>query len=434
FPDNHLGKTYMKFPLSRSKRVCWNGHSSLQMLVFGLAAALWNPSWLSAASFELSITPTQDCYGHLVVSAPLTEKSASVLSDGWYRDADLSPAGIGHVLVYGGHITFRTGTNWKATQKKIMKLDSVPEPESHLSWESRNGDLLLIEGKQTHFVYNEQMDEPPAKTSPLYRRSGYVHPLTSPAGFVLTDDFPVDHLHQHGLFTAWVNVNVAGKQVDFWNQAKGEGTIRHQKLIDQWSNPLAAGMHARLEHIQTPTNEPEKSVLAEDWELISIPHPSLHVLEWRSTQQNLLEEPVVLNQNHYGGYAVRGPAHWLSDQNGQGCQMQTNQTADRVQGNHTRATWVAMSGLAQPGSTAQAGVALIGHPENLRAPQPVRLHPSKPYFCFCPVVEEAITLSSDDKLRARFLVVTFDGTVPVEQLQELTTEFGATFLVDSNHL
>lgn len=48
-------------------------------------------------------------------------------------------------------------------------------------------------------------------------RLNYVHPLQSPAGVVLTEDAPSDHVHQRGVYWAWRRILVDGVQVaDGW--------------------------------------------------------------------------------------------------------------------------------------------------------------------------------------------------------------------------
>ncbi len=46
-----------------------------------------------------------------------------------------------------------------------------------------------------------------------YERAGYVHPLYSLDGTVITEDFPEDHRHQHGIFTAWHQILVGDSAV-----------------------------------------------------------------------------------------------------------------------------------------------------------------------------------------------------------------------------
>lgn len=48
------------------------------------------------------------------------------------------------------------------------------------------------------------------------RRACYIHPVWGLDGEKLTDDFPRDHFHHHGVFWAWPHVNVGGGQYDLW--------------------------------------------------------------------------------------------------------------------------------------------------------------------------------------------------------------------------
>ena len=69
-------------------------------------------------------------------------------------------------------------------------------------------------------------------------RSCYVHPVWGIDGEVLTDDFPQDHVHHHGLFWAWPHVKIAGKQYDLW--IYGDIHDEFVRWICRQSGPVAA--------------------------------------------------------------------------------------------------------------------------------------------------------------------------------------------------
>lgn len=51
-----------------------------------------------------------------------------------------------------------------------------------------------------------------------YPRAHYLHPVYSPAGDTLTEDFPADHPHHRGIFWAWHQVRLDGRKVaDGWD-------------------------------------------------------------------------------------------------------------------------------------------------------------------------------------------------------------------------
>jgi len=78
--------------------------------------------------------------------------------------------------------------------------------------------LGLWDGQSPVLVYNhgmitaENVPEGDARRT----RSCYVHPLYGLSGEVLTDDFPRDHYHHHGIFWTWPHVKIDGQEYDLW--------------------------------------------------------------------------------------------------------------------------------------------------------------------------------------------------------------------------
>lgn len=57
----------------------------------------------------------------------------------------------------------------------------------------------------------------PKSLNGRFERANYIHPLYSLDGTVITEDFPDDHLHQHGIYSAWHQIIVNDKPVaDGW--------------------------------------------------------------------------------------------------------------------------------------------------------------------------------------------------------------------------
>ena len=67
------------------------------------------------------------------------------------------------------------------------------------------------------YMYRDQL---PAGADPRYVRSSYIHPLFSLEGAELTDDFPRDHPHHHGIFWTWPSVRVRGVATQTWHPAE----------------------------------------------------------------------------------------------------------------------------------------------------------------------------------------------------------------------
>ncbi|MGB7293994.1 MAG: DUF6807 family protein [Candidatus Aminicenantales bacterium] len=77
------------------------------------------------------------------------------------------------------------------------------------------GTLTVSEGKTEVLIYRYG-DQIKAGIDPRYAQSCYIHPLFSLDGRALTDDFPADHFHHHGLFWAWPVVRARGISTSSW--------------------------------------------------------------------------------------------------------------------------------------------------------------------------------------------------------------------------
>jgi hypothetical protein len=225
---------------------------------------------------------------------------------------------------------------------------------------------------------------------PAFRRSGFIHPVYDPAGGVVTDGMPPDHMHQHALMCAWVNATFEGRDVDFWNSAKHQGEVRHAALKDLCSGTVYGSFTANLEHVDLTAPGGPKTALLETWLVRVYARSGGYLFDVESSQSCACESPVTINKYHYGGMALRGAREWFGDKP---CEFLTSKGNSRKDGNHTRPRWVEMSGdLAGDLGSHESGIAVFCHPDNFRAPQPVRLHPDKPYFCFAPMVLGTFTI------------------------------------------
>jgi hypothetical protein len=92
----------------------------------------------------------------------------------------------------------------------------------------------------------------------------------------------------------------------------------------------------------------------------------------------------------------------------------TSEGKNRATGNHTRPNWVDLAGEV---SGQPAGVALLDHPANFGFPQPVRLHPNKPYFCFAPMVLDRFEIVPGQEYVSHYRFVVHDGMPDVRELE-----------------
>lgn len=293
----------------------------------------------------------------------------------------------------------------------------------NLTVEQTSSDLIVRDGPRTVLGYKIVAPPAPQGVDPVYERSGCLHPVNTPSGRTVTQLYPPDHPHQHGIFSAWVNTTYQGKPIDFWNLAGGTGRVRHQRVVSTFQDADAAGFQVDMLHTAT---QAEVDVLRERWSIcVRRLTDKAYSIDLESTQSALTEEPLTVNEYHYGGFAVRGPTSWLTAQDGwarkhpqephEASRMLNNLGSGREQGNHEHAKWVAMTGQIDG---APVTIVVLSHASNFRAPQAARLHPTKPYFCFAPCVDGSFIIDREHPYQARYRYLVMDATPDSEWLDQ----------------
>jgi hypothetical protein len=271
------------------------------------------------------------------------------------------------------------------------------------------GDLVVAVHGQTLFHYRMDRTRVPREgIPPEILRAGYLHPVLSPAGQVVTDDYPSNHAHHHGIWAPWTRTRFQERSPDFWNMHQKTGAEHFVGLDRIWSGPVHGGIEARNEMIDLSGPAPVKA-LDVHWRVTGYaidgtPRP-IRMFDLEVTHTAATADPLILPEYHYGGFGFRGAAGW----NGPGdavSYLTSEGITDRIQGNNTRARWCYVGG-ALPGGFA--GTVTLGHPGNFRAPQPVRLHPNMPYFSFVPQQLGEFSIVPGEPYVARFRFIVADG-------------------------
>src|SRR5690348_3517293 len=117
--------------------------------------------------------------------------------------------------------------------------------------------------------YNYRVHYPPPGVDSAFKRSGFIHPLWSPDGNVLTRINPKDHYHHVGIWNPWTHVLYKGKEVDFWNLGDKKGTVRFAGFINKDAGAVYAGFKALQQHVafNIPTQGDESVAMNEVWDV-----------------------------------------------------------------------------------------------------------------------------------------------------------------------
>ena len=281
--------------------------------------------------------------------------------------------------------------------------------------------LEICRGDNKILRYNHAPVPPPEGASPFYTRSGFVHPLWSPSQAVLTNIHPSDHIHHLGIWMPWTKTEFEGKEVDFWNLGKGEGTVRFVKFLSTTSGPVYGGFDAEQEHVALKTSEGEKVVLKETWDVrvynVGGPDKGYWLWDFVSTQRCVADSPLYQIKYRYGGFGFRGAAEW----EGENAAYLTSEGRTRNDGHATRARWCDMAGAIEE---KWAGVAIMSHPKNFRHPEPMRIWPSgQVFFNFAPeqLGDWTMEPGKDYVFRYRFYV--HEGKVNITNTERIWNDF-----------
>lgn len=258
---------------------------------------------------------------------------------------------------------------------------------------------------------------------PLFQRGGYIHPVRTLNGKLVTDDFPPNHLHHHGVWWAWTKTGFEGRQPDFWNMGEGKGRVEFVALDDRWSGHVHGGFTARHQFVDLTGPKPAVA-LNERWDVRiynisdTAGRESLWIFDLTSTQTCATTNALKLPEYHYGGIGLRGNWAWNGKDK---CFFLTSEgETDREKAHATRARWCDMSGRVDG---AEVGLAILCHPENFRAPQPMRVHPSEPFFCYAPQQAGDMEIAPGQPYVSRYRFVVHDGPPDKEVLERLWNDY-----------
>lgn len=149
----------------------------------------------------------------------------------------------------------------------MAAMAAVGTAAGELSAVREGKQLVIRHGEREVLRYQaEPGDFPRADIPEIYRRGGYIQSFHTPSGRLVTDDFPPEHVHHHGIWTPWTKTVFEGRTPDFWNMGDGTGRVDFVALDEVLRKDSKVGFRARHRFIDM-TAEPEKPVLEETWQV-----------------------------------------------------------------------------------------------------------------------------------------------------------------------
>ena len=125
---------------------------------------------------------------------------------------------------------------------------SAQRPDT-LRVDTADGALTISKGHHPLLTYVYKTVYPPPGIDTAYKKSGFIHPLYTPHGQILTRIQPPDHYHHYGIWDPWTHILFKGDTIDRWNIAARKGTQRFAKFASITSGPPFAEFQALQQHV-----------------------------------------------------------------------------------------------------------------------------------------------------------------------------------------
>jgi hypothetical protein len=320
--------------------------------------------------------------------------------------------------------TFLKGEVREYVLKPARKSRNKPDGKTSLE-ETEDELLISLEGNPS-LTYRKTPMLPPDNVDPIYQRSAYIHPLYSPGGTLLTNIQPPDHYHHYGIWNPWTKTYIGEREIDYWNLAKGEGTVRSRAILQTSSGPLYTSFTALHEHVDLQYSEGERTTMDEFWDIIfrmESGSSKRYQVDFTSTIRNVLQDTILFEAYRYGGGIGYRATHAWNEVNSS---VLTSEGLTRVEADGTRARWCIVEGVAKNADNSSAeqpdrsGILFLSHPLNREHPEPMMVWPSDSpegqlFFEFCPIRHKSWFIIPGNDYKLRYRMIIFDGTISPEE-------------------
>ncbi len=330
----------------------------------------------------------------------------------------------GQKLVWRINGTMAAGT-MKKFSLRIQK--GIPGEKTHLVSVVRQGNNLLVRYDDKNVLqYNFDEATVPEGASALFRRGGFIHPLWTPKGEVLTRIQPPDHYHHMGLWNPWTHTEYNGKIIDFWNLIKAEGTVKPVSITSITENPYYAGFKVLHDHVDLNgvTADGFLVILKEEWDVkVWDAGPDFRVIDFVSTFNNVTDSVFTIKEYRYQGIGMRATEKW----NDNTAHITTSEGKNKTDGNGTRARWCDINGQSVAGTS---GVIFMTNPANYNFPEPIRIWPTGTngkvedvFFNFNPAMDRDWVILPHQDYQLKYRMFLYDGSISVERAEQLWRDY-----------
>jgi hypothetical protein len=313
-------------------------------------------------------------------------------------------------------ITTGTGTGEKHLFELVQGKTRLPEV---IKASVKDGALLIHKGDQNLLQYYFKTVYPPVGVDTAYKRSGFIHPLWSPNGQVLTRIQPRDHYHHYGIWNPWTHVQYEGDTIDFWNLNTRQGTVRYANFTTVQNGSVFSEFKALHEHVVFKKNGAEKVALYEIQGVrVYAPQDNhdVFIVDFNIELNCASESPFRILEYRYAGLGWRTTEKW----DNKNSMVLTSEGKTRKDADGSKARWCIVQGQIDDD---YAGVVMMSFPTNYNYPEPLRIWPENQFnrgdmFAnFCPTKDMDWLLNPYRNYVLRYRLLVYNGRIDKEKAE-----------------
>ena len=113
----------------------------------------------------------------------------------------------------------------------VLILGAASLPAAELKVVETDEAITITRDEIPVLTYHKAEVPPPEGVDPIFKRSGFIHPVCAPNGEPVTGIHPKDHYHHLGIWHAWVKTKHGKDTPDFLNLEGKTGRVRYVQTM-----------------------------------------------------------------------------------------------------------------------------------------------------------------------------------------------------------
>jgi len=284
---------------------------------------------------------------------------------------------------------------------------------AQIKMQKKEGGILFTEDEKNVLFY--QID--PKSKDGKYERCNYIHPLWAEDGTVLTEDFPLDHLHHRGIFWAWHQVWIDNQRIgDPWEIKNFEQDVAEVEFMAQKDGVGVLKTEVEWKSNQWIKSKRKVPYLKENATILIHPKSGNYRKIDFEIKLLALEDKLSIGGSEdvkgYSGFSVRMKLPKDVSFSGKTGEIEPQNTAVTSDG------YINISGSILS-EESRGGIVIIDHPENPGYPQSWILRKRNSMQNAVYPGRETVSVSTTKPLVLKYSLLIYSGKMNAKKIQKI---------------